>query len=109
MRLERYYGAALQPQGALSKPVKILAGKHLKWMREQNCIATGAPGVDAHHVQLKSALQNDYLTVPLRHDVHMKLHQEGVAAVELQHSIDIKDALIAKLVERLWLLEQAKP
>lgn len=106
MRLERYYGTALQPNGHLSKPVKILAGKHLKWLREQVCVATGAPGVDAHHVQLKSAIQNDYLTVPLRHDVHMQLHQEGVAAVEQKHGIDIKDALIAKLVERIWLLEQ---
>lgn len=62
--------------------------------------------IDAHHVLRRSQGENDYLTVPLRHDIHMRGHTEGFDQVEGEFAIDIKDAMIACLVERMQELEE---
>lgn len=105
MNIERYYNSELKPF-ALSKPVKIIDNKHLDWIRDRPCVVTKSTGRnDAHHVQYKSDIQNDLLSVPLRHDIHMRGHSEGWAKVESEFGVDIKDALIATLVERILFLE----
>ena len=108
MQLDRYYGPELRPFGQNSKPVKLTNAKHLKWIREQPCIITGKTGdtIDAHHVQRKAQGINDYLTVPLDHILHTQLHAQGVDYFQHHHRLDFKDALIAKLVERIIGLEK---
>ncbi len=106
MELDRYFSPKLTPFGRLSKPVRLDSKKHLEWIRSQPCIVTGIYGVDAHHVIRKSQGLNDYTTVPLRHSKHMDLHNTGIYEFEAQHGIDFKDAIIAKLVERIRELEK---
>ena len=107
MNLDRYYGPALRPS-PLSKPVKLISEDHLRWIRQQPCVATGREHyqVDAHHHQKKSQIRNDYTAIPLLHEIHIgELHGKSDMFVEDKYRIDLKDALIAKLVERCWLLE----
>jgi len=111
MDIERYYGPKLRPFNKLSKPVKILCDRHLEWIRKQPCIITGESGgsegekIVAHHVQLKSHGTVDYLTVPMKSRLHDNAHAQGLDYFSSAHKIDFKDALIAKLVERVVDLE----
>lgn len=104
MNIERYLK---KPFGSLSKPKKYLAKKHLAWIRKQQCVVSGVEGdtIDAHHVQRKAQGVNDYLAVPLDHVLHNQLHSQGVEYFQGFHRVDLKDALIAKLVERIIDLE----
>ncbi len=105
MNLDRYYGPELRPS-PLSKPVKLISEAHLDWVREQPCVVTGRYGVDAHHHQKKSQIRNDFTAIPLVHEIHVpELHSIGEQFVEDKYAVDLKDCLIAKLVERCWLLE----
>lgn len=104
--LEKYYCEILRPFGVLSKPVKIIDGKHLDFIRALPCIVTGASGgCVAHHVQKKSQIQNDLLTIPLRADIHTNFHNNEVG-FEDGMNVDFRDALIAKLVETVIILKQ---
>ena len=102
---ERYYSSALKPFGRLSKPLSFKSKKHLDFIRGTECIINQQPYPDAHHVHKKSQGLNDYLTVPLSHSLHMELHGMEVQSFEDKHRINLKDALIARLVERILLLE----
>lgn len=110
MQIDRYFGPKLRPFGRNSKPVTLKSQRHLEWISEQPCIVTEKVNseyvkVDAHHVQLKSQGVNDYLTVPLEHTLHMQLHRQGLDYFQGHHLVEVKDALIAKLVERIIELE----
>lgn len=106
MNIDRYYSERLKPYGKLSKPVKILNPNHLAFIRNQPCLITGMPmGNDAHHLQKKSQIRNDFTAVPLRHDVHMEFHSIEWTNFEAKYAIDLKDALIAQLIERIMVLE----
>jgi len=107
MNLDRYYGPILRPFGTNTKPVKLQSKEHLKWIKEQPCYVSGYIGdeVDAHHVQKKSQIRNDYLTVPIRHGLHMQYHGQGQQYFQDHHLVNEEHALIAKLVERIIDLE----
>lgn len=105
LRLERYYTRLLMPFGKASKSPVLTSKRHMAWLHERPCIATGAAQVDAHHVQFRSHGQNDYTAVPLTHELHMRGHSMGFDQVEIPYSIDLKDALIATLIERVYDLE----
>lgn len=105
IRIERYYGPTLRPFGNLSKPVKIIDEDYLDWIREQPCVVSGHTHVVAHHVQRKSQGRNDYLTVPLTHELHTELHKIGVETFEKKHAVDLAKAVTAKLVEYLYSLK----
>ena len=109
MHINRYFGTAIMPFGRNSKPPTFRNEKHLKWIRRLPCVVSGLSGdtIDAHHVHLKSQGVNDYLTVPLDHELHMELHAHPVEDFQDHHLVDLKDALIAKLVERIIFLESA--
>lgn len=108
MRLERYFSSTLVPFGQLSKAPSLLSRAHLEWIRDRKCVATGTrTAIDAHHVLKKSQGKNDYATIPLNHKIHMEGHSRGWEQVEYEYGFDVKDALIATLVERVWLLEEA--
>ena len=80
----------------------------MKWIKEQPCIATGlqGPAVDAHHVVFKSYGRNDYSCVPLMHQIHLgELHGGSTEEVEKKYNFDMKDALISKLMQRIFELE----
>ena len=103
MNLDRYYGPTLKPFGALSKPVRLESKDHLAWIKEQPCVATGIIGVDAHHHQKKSQIKNDYTAIPLLHEIHLgELHGVSDEFVEEKYAIDLKECLIAKLIERCY-------
>ncbi len=109
MNIERYFSSKLRPFGSNSKPVKLRNEKHLKWVRNQECIVTGTSGkglVAAHHVQRKSHIVNDYAAVPLSHLEHGELHSDSVEEYEQNQGIDFKDALIATLIERIIFLQE---
>lgn len=108
MNLNRYYvSKILKPFGRLSKPPELLSRRYLDWIRSRPCVATGfICGVDAHHVLKKSQGKNDFAAIPLRHDVHIEGHTSGWESVEEKYSFDVKDALIATLIERVWTLEE---
>ena len=107
MNIQRYLGPRLRQFGDLSKPVTLKSLAYLDFIRTQPCIATGSTeGIDAHHVLRKSQGQIDYLTVPLRHDIHIgELHGKGERFVENKYGVVIEEAMIAKMVERIWELE----
>lgn len=107
MEIERYYGPGIRPFGRLSKPTDIKSKKHLNWIREQPCVISGLVGetIVAHHVHRKAQGINDYLTVPLDSTLHDQLHGQGVEYFQGHHLVDLKDAMIAKLVERILELE----
>jgi len=109
MNVGRYFGPKLRPFGNLSKPVALKSPAHLEWIREQPCIVSGLEGqqIISHHVQRKSHGLNDYLTVPLTHEIHTAFHTEtGPEVFEEKHSMDFKDAMLAKLCERVMELEK---
>lgn len=108
--LERYYSQILRPYGDLSKPTKIIDEKHLDFIRSLPCVVSGYHnGTDkscvAHHVQKKSQIRNDLLTIPLRADIHTNFHNNEVN-FENEQNVDFRDALIAKLVETIVTLQQ---
>lgn len=107
MNIGRYYS-----DGFLTKlgfKPKLRSRAHLEFIKRMPCICTGAYPVDAHHVQRKAQGINDYACIPLSHEVHLgELHQKGVKFVEDKYGVDLKDALIAKLIERIWELENGK-
>ncbi len=104
--LERYYSSILKPYGKLSKPVKIVDEDHLEFIRNLPCIVSGFDGkCVAHHVQKKSQMRNDYLTIPLRGDIHNDFHNDEVN-FENDVRVDFRDALIAKLTETIVTLIQ---
>lgn len=106
MNISRYFSSNLM-YNEFSKTKKIQSKPHLEWIRNQPCVVTGHRSYDndAHHVQRKSQGLNDYATVPLRHDIHMELHLRGITTFETEHGMDFRDALIAKLCERIFVLE----
>lgn len=92
------------------KTPMIESKKHMEWIKHRACVATGLmnpESVDVHHVQFRSHGRNDYTAVPLRHDIHIgELHGKSTEFVEDRYSFDIKDALIATLIERIYELEE---
>ena len=107
MHIERYYSPEIMPFGRNSKPPSFTSEKHLKWIRRLPCVVSGVSGdtIEAHHVHRKAQGTNDYLTVPLDSMLHAQLHAQGVEYFQGHHLVDFKDALLAKLVERIILLE----
>lgn len=107
-QIKRYFGPDTMPFGPLSKSPVMLDKKYLDWIRTQPCIVTGSLGVDAHHVIYKSQADNDYSAVPLRHDKHMELHnhKDGVEGFEEDNDINFEQAMIAKMMEYLFLMKQ---
>jgi hypothetical protein len=102
-QLYGYFSGNLMPFGRNSKKPVMLSEAYLKWIRTQPCIITGVEACDAHHVIFKSQAENDYSAVPLRHDLHMKLHshKQGVEGFEEEYGICFKTAVAAKLMEYL--------
>lgn len=107
MNIERYYSKALRPFGQLNKPIKLINKKHLKWIRSRACVISSTEGdqIVAHHHQRRSQTQNDYLTIPLSDELHQDLHTVGIQTFEETHSVNLDEALIAQLVERIIHLE----
>lgn len=84
------------------KPLKTSDQKYLKFIRSQPCVITGVTGtLDAHHVLLKSQRREplDYLTVPLRHDLHMELHNSGVQTFEQKYCICLQACAVALFIK----------
>lgn len=106
MNIERYFDQKLLRVGGITKSHKIESKSYLDWIRAKPCIITGTIGCDAHHVQRKSHGTNDFLAIPLSHAVHVDLHNVGFFGFESKHGVDLKDAVIAKLVERVEFLEE---
>lgn len=104
LRLGKYYSDNLMPWARSKTPV-LISQAHMDWVRRRVCVYRRSPGVDAHHVQFRSHGQNDYTAIPLSHDVHMDGHSRGFDKIEAACGIDLKDALIATLVERVYELE----
>ena len=106
MNIDRYSGHRLDPFGSLSKSRSMPNKQHIEWIKNRRCIVTKKVGPDAHHVLRKSQGLNDYATLPLSHESHMELHSMGVQSFENKHGIDMKDALIATLIDRIVELEK---
>jgi hypothetical protein len=104
----RYLSQEIVPMWTRFVPLKLKSKKHIEFIRDLPCIITGKPNPDPHHVLRKSQGLNDYLTVPLCHELHHELHNIGVKSFSEKYNIDFKDALIAKLVERIYELEGEK-
>lgn len=112
MHLDRYWSAVIRHAWGRRSP-DMISAKHLAWVRQRPCLVSMLLGgdsafthVDAHHVVPRSRGTNDYTAIPLRHPLHMEGHQIGWASFEKKHAVDIKDALIATLIERVWELER---
>ena len=102
---ERYFGPELRPYGQLSKPQELRSPEHLAFVHSRQCVATKALCEDAHHLNSKKLGRNDYLAIPLTHTMHMRLHAQGPVRFEEDQRIDLKDAVIAVLIERIMELE----
>lgn len=105
MMLHRYYSERLMPFPH-GKPPVLRSESHLKWVRARSCVATGMGRCDAHHVLRRSQGVNDYAAIPLSHEAHMELHTRGEMWIERKYGIDLTEALIATLVERISGLEE---
>lgn len=108
MNVDRYYvSQKLKPFGNLSKPVKLESKSHMEWVAQRPCYVTGHVGEDndVHHVQKKSQIRNDYLTVSIRHQLHMQYHNQGIEYFQAHYRVIESEALIATLVERIIYLE----
>ena len=94
MNIERYLS---------SVPIQRIRAKneqHLIWVKSLPCVVSGDHGVDAHHLQLKSRGRSDLTCIPLTHALHMECHAIGQDTFETKYGVDLKDALIATLVEK---------
>jgi len=79
--------------------------EHLDWIDEQPCEATGVAAEDVthHHVGTEGTAEktSDYLTIPVRHNVHEEIHQHGHKWVEKRYNFSILRALVRVLHKRL--------
>lgn len=81
---------------------KYSSKSHLEFLKKEACICTNRFGVDVHHVQRVARGRNDYLAVPVTHEIHLgEIHQKGDSFVENKYCIDFKDAVIAMLIKRI--------
>lgn len=73
--------------------------KYLKWIRQQPCCVSGRQGVDASHTwgMGGKTRRNDYVALPLTHELHMKLHGIGIKTFEDRYAVDFKDQIIGHL------------
>ena len=104
MNVERYFQSGVKLFGTIDRK-KLRNEKHLKWIRSRFCYITGKPAEEAHHEQKKSQGRNDFLTLPMTVEKHNEYHTTPLAKFEVNNSVDVKDALIAQLVERILFLE----
>lgn len=106
LNIDRYFSPRFRPFGNLSKIVKVKNKKHRDYIKQLPCKVTGTEVIsDCHHVRRKSQIQNDYLTIPLCSTIHNELHLLGIETFQNKHGIDLKDCLIATLVEKIMVLE----
>lgn len=81
--------------------------KYLKFVRSLPCVITGQTGVDAHHLigygQSGMGMRSsDYYAFPLRHDLHMDLHNIGWKEWEEKHGLQWK--FVAETMQKAILL-----
>ena len=106
MNISKYFSSDFKRKIMYQKNV-FVSKEHVAFLRRHECIFTAKPQVDVHHVQRRSQGHNDYLALPIAHEIHLgEIHQKGDLFVEEKYSIDFKDAIIAKLIERLVTLEK---
>ena len=70
--------------------------KYTDWVRTLPCCVSGTTGdtIDPHHIKgynwltggAKAAKGTDLFCMPLRHDIHMELHDVGWESWELMHN-----------------------
>ena len=106
-RLKKYYSFDLIPVRGLSKTPPMLSKKYFDWIKTQPCIISGQLGSDGHHVIYKSQSKNDYSAVPLLRKYHNELHdhKHGVEGFEEDYSVNLNEAIIAKLMEYIYIIE----
>ena len=79
--------------------------KYLDFIRAQPCCITGfRDTVIAHHVKLYGGggaglKPSDYLTVPLRHDMHQELHDRGEPSFWLKYNLSPGSVIEKHLVQ----------
>lgn len=116
MNLRRYYSPEMIDERGRLRPLQ--SKSHLAWVAEKSCIVSRSDGkiyygndftkVDCHHVELRSRSggnTNDYTCVPMLHKLHGEYHRTGHDTFENKYAFDMKDALIATLIERVVELE----
>lgn len=64
--------------------------RYLRFVRQQPCIVTGSVPTVAHHTSKAGmALKgSDYLTVPLKPELHSELHTIGQETFQRKYNID---------------------
>lgn len=106
INVERYYSSILKGPWKSPKPVKIIDEEYLEELRERECVETKSNDrCDPHHVQKKSQIRNDYMAIPWHPIRHREFHADEVRYEE-KNNFDLKDALIATLVESLFLARE---
>jgi len=116
MNLDRYYGPRMrQDQRVQGNLIDMSSQWHTNWLAEQPCIINNTSKkllygtftkIDVHHQERRrGGRKNDFTGLPMTHDMHMEYHSIGHDSFERKYAVDMRDALIATLIERVHFLE----
>lgn len=105
MNISRYFGPDILPLGKMSKIPKIESKDYREWVKGLPCLVSGEFGVDPHHLQRKAQGINDYTCVPLTRLKHSEYHHIGHLSFQKKYEIDLRDSLIETLTKALLNLD----
>lgn len=81
--------------------------RYLDYIRRQPCVVTGSSPAVAHHTSKAGmALKgSDYLTVPLKPELHSELHTIGQETFQRKYNVDFSDCIARLLSDYVNTLE----
>jgi len=88
------------------KPTKVRNKAYVNWIRSLPCLITRSErGVDPHHCPKKghgstSSKTDDTRCIPLRHDLHVELHQTGKETFSRKYELDYED--VVSRLNKIW-------
>ena len=91
-----------------TKLTSVKNDDYIHWIKSLKCIVTQSSAtdwmaIDPHHVNDKtggSAKFNDYRAIPLRHDLHVELHNIGTKTFQKKYNVDFE--VIIEALNRLY-------
>jgi hypothetical protein len=100
-------GGLLNPQ---PKPHRETNKKYLAYIKTLPCACrdnTCVGDIVPHHTKTKGSGGSDYMTIPLCHTHHQRIHTEGKISLQIYDGMVIGDEILKNLIGYIKRLEEA--
>jgi len=82
------------------KPVRVKDKKYVEFIKSLRCWITNSPNPDPHHAQRSghggiATKANDRRCIPLRHDLHVELHNIGAKSFATKYDLNYESIIEA--------------